>query len=88
MNDSGLKYFINRARACGLITGLAGSLKLTDIQPLLKLDPDFLGFRSALCDKNQRNNLIDMQAAHNVRAMIPVLENDEFKDRNLLLSMN
>lgn len=88
INDNVLKYFIRQARACGLLTGLAGSLKLADIQPLLKLGPDYLGFRSALCDKHQRNNTIDMQAAHNVRAMIPVHEYDECKDQNFMLSVN
>ena len=88
INHSVLKYFVRQARICGLLTGLAGSLKLTDVQPLLKLKPDFLGFRSALCDKHQRNNMIDAQAAHNVRAMIPAHNYGEFKDRNLMLLMN
>jgi len=83
-----LKYFVRQARACGLLTGLAGSLKLADIQPLLKLGPDYLGFRSALCDKHQRNNTIDMQAAHNVRAMIPLHNIAESENQGLLLSVN
>jgi len=88
INDNVLKYFIRQARACGLLTGLAGSLKLADIQPLLKLGPDYLGFRSALCDKHQRNNTIDMQAAHNVRAMIPLHNISESENQGLLLSVN
>jgi dihydroneopterin aldolase len=72
INDNMLGDFVRLANSCGLMTGLAGSLKLADIQPLLKLNPDYLGFRSALCDKHQRKSTIDMQAAHNVRAMIPL----------------
>ena len=88
INDDTLENFVGQAQSSGLLTGLAGSLKLADIQPLLKLKPDYLGFRSALCDKHQRNNTLDIQAAHNVRAMIPVHEYDQCKDQNLLLSMN
>lgn len=88
IKDNILENFIWQAQSTGLLTGLAGSLKLADIQPLLKLKPDYLGFRGALCDKHQRNNTVDMQAAHNVRAMIPVHEYDECKDKNLMLSVN
>jgi dihydroneopterin aldolase len=88
MDDRDLKYFIKQARLCGLLTGLAGSLKLADIQPLLKLKPDYLGFRSALCVQHQRNNIIDMQAAHNVRAMIPAHEIADSGKQNLMLSVN
>lgn len=41
--------FVRRARALGLTTGLAGSLKLEDVGPLAALQPDYLGFRGALC---------------------------------------
>lgn len=71
INDDILKNFIIQAKSSGLLTGLAGSLKLADIQPLLKLNPDYLGFRGALCNKHQRINTIDMQSVYNVRAMIP-----------------
>ena len=81
LDDNVLKCFISQAQSNGLLTGLAGSLKLTDIQPLLKLEPDYLGFRSALCDKHQRNNTIDIQAAHNVRAMIPINPTDDLNNK-------
>jgi len=88
LDDKTLEYFVRQAQAAGLMTGLAGSLKLADIQPLLKLNPDYLGFRSALCDKHQRNSTIDMQAAHNIRAMIPPHNIAESGNRDLLLSVN
>ncbi len=72
LNDQALNEFVSSGRASGLLTGLAGSLKLTDIPSLLKVRPDYLGFRSALCDRQQRQGVIDASAVHNVRAMIPV----------------
>lgn len=49
-----LADFVRRARAHGLLTGLAGSLKLADIDRLLPLKPDYLGFRGALCREHVR----------------------------------
>lgn len=88
LNDRILENFVRQGQITGLMTGLAGSLKLADIQPLLKLNPDYLGFRSALCDKHQRESTIDMQAAHNVRAMIPLHEIVESGKQDLMLSVN
>ena len=88
LDDKTLEYFVKQTQSAGLMTGLAGSLKLADIQPLLKLNPDYLGFRSALCDKHQRESTIDIQAAHNVRAMIPLHEIVESGKQELMLSVN
>ncbi|MBB3769854.1 uncharacterized protein (UPF0264 family) [Angulomicrobium tetraedrale] len=44
-----LGQFVGEARRHGLMTGLAGSLKLSDIATLAPVGPDYLGFRGALC---------------------------------------
>ncbi|PZQ11633.1 MAG: hypothetical protein DI565_18010 [Ancylobacter novellus] len=49
LDDRTAGEFVRRARALGLMTGLAGSLKLEDVGPLASLKPDYLGFRGALC---------------------------------------
>lgn len=66
-----LSAFVEQARALNLLTGLAGSLRLDDIEPLLSLNPDYLGFRGALCDRSQRTAGIDADAVAAVRALIP-----------------
>jgi uncharacterized protein (UPF0264 family) len=66
-----LSRFVRRARALGLIAGLAGNLRLTDIAPLLELQPDYLGFRGALCAQHQRSAGLDVQALRAVRLGIP-----------------
>jgi (5-formylfuran-3-yl)methyl phosphate synthase len=40
--------FVGAARRRRLLVGLAGSLGIADVPPLLSLAPDYLGFRSAL----------------------------------------
>jgi uncharacterized protein (UPF0264 family) len=43
-----LAEFIETARRHGLFVGLAGSLGIADLPALMSLEPDYLGFRSAL----------------------------------------
>ncbi|MEP9353220.1 (5-formylfuran-3-yl)methyl phosphate synthase [Xanthobacter sp. KR7-65] len=52
-----LARFVDSARALGLLTGLAGSLRLADIAPLAALGPDYLGFRGALCAQGRTGAL-------------------------------
>lgn len=71
MSEEMLCSFILRARRHDLLTGLAGSLRREDIPQLLAIDPDYLGFRTALCKQSLRNAEIDIEAAASVRACIP-----------------
>ncbi len=63
--------FVDRARAHGLMAGLAGSLEPPDIPRLLLLAPDVLGFRRALCAGRDRTSRLDADAIDMVRALIP-----------------
>ncbi|MFC6491227.1 (5-formylfuran-3-yl)methyl phosphate synthase, partial [Nitratireductor sp. GCM10026969] len=63
--------FINPARAHGLMAGLGGSLEAPDIPRVLPLEPNFLGFRGALCDGSQRTKTIDIDCVRRIRALIP-----------------
>ena len=56
---SDIKEFVNRANNAQLLSGLAGSLKKEDIPQLLELKADYLGFRGALCEKNNRTAKLD-----------------------------
>ena len=53
-----IKNFINVSKKENLSIGLAGSLNIKDINPLIKLKPDYLGFRGAICNKNKRKDNI------------------------------
>lgn len=57
-----LATFIAQARRLGLLSGLAGSLKLTDIPILAPLASDYLGFRGALCHQHARTQSLDPDA--------------------------
>jgi len=65
-----LDRFVNDARSAGLLTGLAGSLRETDIAPLLRFGPDYLGFRGALCRNGRRGAELDAGAIRRIRSLI------------------
>lgn len=66
-----LSAFLNKVKKHNLLTGLAGSLSIDDIVPLLSLKPDYLGFRGALCARDNRVNGLDIKRLEQVRAKIP-----------------
>jgi uncharacterized protein (UPF0264 family) len=67
--DDFLRAFVAETRAHGLLCGLAGSLRAADIAPLLALQPDYLGFRGALCGGN-RTDALDPEAVLNISRLI------------------
>lgn len=68
--DGRLAEFVVAAQASGLLAGLAGSLAIPDIAPLIELHPDYLGFRGALCAGGIRTGGLDAAAFARVRAAI------------------
>jgi uncharacterized protein (UPF0264 family) len=62
-----LSSFVRHARGLGLLSGLAGSLTVADIEPLLDLNPDYLGFRGALCEAGTRTGRLSINALSLVR---------------------
>ena len=74
-----LESFTQTAKRHGLLTGLAGSLRAQDIPILLPLNPDYIGFRTALCKNLKRTESISEQAVANIRNQIPENLLDEVK---------
>jgi dihydroneopterin aldolase len=64
-----LSAFCRRVRQQNLLLGLAGSLRPPDIAALLPLAPDYLGFRGALCDGDDRVAHIAPARIRAVRAL-------------------
>jgi len=65
-----LRDFVAEAKAHDMLCGLAGSLRQIDIPLLLTLNPDYLGFRGALCLRDDRTASLDVNAVRNIRSMI------------------
>ncbi|MGH6925038.1 MAG: (5-formylfuran-3-yl)methyl phosphate synthase [Propylenella sp.] len=65
-----LAAFVKAAHERGLLVGLAGGLEEPDVPRLLALQPDFLGFRGALCAAGRREAGIDPHAVTAIRRLI------------------
>ena len=65
-----LQDFVQTARQYQLLCGLAGSLRIADIQTLLPLQADYLGFRGALCEQHQRTAQLDPAAILKIKTAI------------------
>jgi uncharacterized protein (UPF0264 family) len=70
MADEEIAEFVRSAKNRQLICGLAGSLRLEDIPGLLGYQPDYLGFRGALCLQHDRTSQLSRHAIAEVRQAI------------------
>ncbi len=61
-----IKEFVALAKKHQLLCGLAGSLKEKDISSLINLEVDYLGFRGALCEKQNRTAQLNLNAIHSL----------------------
>jgi uncharacterized protein (UPF0264 family) len=66
MDERCLAEFVARAHGAGLVSGLAGSLRIADVATLMRIAPDYLGFRSALT-RGARSDRLDLEAVRTVR---------------------
>ncbi len=73
LDETALRSFLQLARASDLFAGLAGSLALSDVPALLRLGPDYLGFRGALT-LGGRETALDTAALAALRRAIPAVE--------------
>lgn len=70
-----LREFVAAAGALQLMTGLAGSLRVSDIPALAALGPDYLGFRGALCAFGNRVAGVDSVKLQSVRENLLQISN-------------
>src|SRR5262245_66618217 len=72
MDVAALRVFVGACREHALMAGLAGSLEAPDVPRLLLLEPDYLGFRGALCVGRDRTAHIDPASIAIIRELIPL----------------
>ena len=65
-----LNDFVQGCGKLGLLSGLAGSLRESDITVLSSLNPDYLGFRGALCQQQSRTAHLDRQQIARIRYLV------------------
>jgi len=65
-----LEQFVSAAQQHNLLCGLAGALRIEDIKSLRPLAADYLGFRSALCQQQQRTTHLQIALATQLQQAI------------------
>jgi uncharacterized protein (UPF0264 family) len=70
MTKMEIVHFVTQAKARQLLCGLAGSLRLEDIPELITYQPDYLGFRGALCQEYNRVGQLNKQAVMQIKHAI------------------
>lgn len=72
LTEEKISEFVAIAKNQNLLCGLAGSLRANDIPRLLTHAPDYLGFRGAICHKNNRTAAIDEFALQTINSLFMV----------------
>lgn len=82
LQDKEIESFVSHTKSYGLLAGLAGSLQASDIVPLLELEPDYLGFRGALCQDHSRIHALNSSSVRNIRSLITNAKEDSVRVRS------
>ncbi|OUR65679.1 hypothetical protein A9Q79_01415 [Methylophaga sp. 42_25_T18] len=62
--------FVRTTKHHELLCGLAGALRIEDIETLKPMGADYLGFRSALCQQRQRSSTLTLELAKQIQQAI------------------
>lgn len=65
-----ISTFVHSVKNLDMLCGLAGSLNTYDIPVLLPLQPEYLGFRGALCGHGVRTGFIEEGAINRIKQLI------------------
>lgn len=65
-----MRDFLLSGRRLALLTGLAGSLRIEDVDFLASLKPDYLGFRGGLCLDSDRNAEFDLARLREIARLL------------------
>jgi len=69
-SQSTLAEFVKSAKQHDMLCGLAGALRVEDIEILKPIGADYLGFRSALCQQRQRTSNLAIGLAEQIQQLI------------------
>ncbi|MBL6987513.1 MAG: response regulator [Methylobacter sp.] len=70
MATTDIAQFVRLAKDRSMLCGLAGSLRLEDVAKLMPYQPDYLGFRGALCLKHNRTAQLNESSIMQIKQTI------------------
>ncbi|MGZ5050599.1 MAG: (5-formylfuran-3-yl)methyl phosphate synthase [Methylobacter sp.] len=86
MAPNDIARFVKAAKNRSLLCGLAGSLRRDDIAELIPLNPDYLGFRGALCQDRNRSGQLDSSAMLKIKQTIERLQQPAYIENRVLIA--
>lgn len=72
LTTSDLQIFTQKCNQQQLKYGFAGSLKLQDIESLIKFNPTYIGFRGGVCEDNMRKSALSPCKVIEVKNMLHI----------------
>ncbi len=84
MAKNDIARFVKLAKDRHLLCGLAGSLRLNDIAELMPYQPDYLGFRGALCQEHNRTAQLDKSSIMQIKQAIERHQEENTVNRILI----
>jgi len=70
LSENQLRDFVQRSRELGLKVALAGSLRIEDIPRIREIGADVIGFRGAVCEKNDRKRSLSEEKVKKVMKIV------------------
>jgi uncharacterized protein (UPF0264 family) len=85
MTKTDIARFAGLAKDRALLCGLAGSLRLNDVAELMPYQPDYLGFRGALCVDHHRTAQLNRSSIMQIKQAIEYHQNSILEERILIV---
>ncbi len=85
MGNFELGQFVQLTKSQQLLCGLAGSLSLDDIPELIPYQPDYLGFRGALCLKHERTAHLSKSSTIQIKRVIELCNQEHAQAKKRIL---
>jgi uncharacterized protein (UPF0264 family)/CheY-like chemotaxis protein len=86
MTKTDIAQFVRLAKDRQLLCGLAGSLRLDDIAELMPYQPDYLGFRGALCLEHNRTAQLNKSSIIRIKQTMEHYQNPPQPEKRILIA--
>jgi uncharacterized protein (UPF0264 family)/CheY-like chemotaxis protein len=86
MAKTDIAQFVRLAKDRQLLCGLAGSLRLDDIAGLMPYQPDYLGFRGALCLEHNRTAQLHTSSIIRIKQTMESHQNPSQTEKRILIA--
>ena len=77
MSESTLRDIVLQGKELGMSTALSGHLKISDLDELARINPDFVGVRGAVCSNGDRGRGVAWEAVAEFKRQLDLRKSGE-----------